>query len=187
LNVSAAGDINNLPTTTTQTPGGDRILVTTGGHFETKLGNLNFPVLNPDGTVLNCNASHPGNPAGCSIPESLSSLTPGSSPSPILLGHRGASLSNAGTAGLIVPKDLLQVGGSNLVNGNLVVSLFPFPFTPDDAQGQGSFPPGIFNLWIDSVELSFTATPEPSTLLLFGSGLAGLALRWRASRRTSIR
>ncbi len=132
LNVSAAGDINNLPTTLT--PGGDRILVTTGGHFGTELGNLNFPKLNPDGTVLNCNAGHGGNPGDCPVFESV---TPGSSPDPkfILLGHRGASLSNAGTAGLIVPKDLLQVGGTNLVSGNLVVSLFPFPFDPGDTQG----------------------------------------------------
>jgi len=164
LNIFAGGDLNRLDT--------DTIEVLTD-HFSVSLGTLAFPVLDINGNPINCGGTPHSNRFPCPIPETVPGGMFNSTPLipqddvGAVQGHRGASLSNAGTAGLIIPKDLIN----GAVGQTLGISLFPNS--------------EVFDLYIDRLELSYTAVPEPSTLLLFASGLG--VLWWRASRRTSIR
>jgi PEP-CTERM motif-containing protein len=164
----AGGDLNNI--------GVDVISVNAGpdtaGPFRKPLGTFAFPVSEIHPTA--CNAPHGQTQPGCPIPETVPGgmlRNPARGPAVgAVEGRRGVGIT-AGTPGLVVPQSLL-VGGTNLTIG----------IEPHDP---------IFDLYIDRLELSFTPelpqpspVPEPASLLLLGTTMAGVGLAgWRQRRR----
>src|SRR5262245_45954045 len=137
LNIFAGGDLNSLTTGT--------IEVLTD-HFSVSLGTLALPVLDINGNPARamsgnylCGVASHSNRFPCPIPETVPggmfNSTPLLSQDDVgaVQGHRGASLSNAGTAGVIIPKELLTAGTT------LGISLFP-----NDE---------VFDLYIDRLEI----------------------------------
>lgn len=151
----AGGDLNNILN--------DVINVSTSAE---SLGTLAFPV-DPTNLTL-CEAPVHTNTSPCPVPENVPG---GAVQNPTLVpvgdveGRTNVSFASFGTAGLVVPMAEL-IGGTTLTASLL----------PDN---------GIFNVYIDRVELSFTGPrviSEPSALLLLSLGAAGLAA---FRRRTS--
>jgi len=151
----AGGDLNNIT---------DKISVSAGGQ---SLGALNFPIdpANP----IKCEGSHASPaPAGCPVPESVpgGSLFDASRGPAVgdVEGRRDVTSMSFGTAGLIVPKSLL-VGGTTLT----------FSLLAD---------PGVYDLYIDRLNISFAVVPEPGLFALLALGLVALvAFESRARRR----
>jgi hypothetical protein len=169
FHVFAGGDLNNLDT--------DRIDVEAGPFLgSTTLGTFSFPISDVHFTA--CENPPHQNTSPCPIPETVPGgmfAKPGVTPVGDVQGRRGTTMFNAGIPGLIVPQELL------VADTNLQIRLFPHGICCSPPQS------GIFDLYIDRLELRFdtaaSPVPEPPTSSLVALGLAALVLGFAARRQ----
>ena len=189
---------------TTSTPGPGGSFRTYGFNFAGD--NLSLRGTEPDGrsqnvsTTTPCFPCSPGQSFSISHPASLFTLSPTATlvfNGQTYIGWANGPL-NFVTEGFTVPttgESVVTLTGHFTMTGSITFTPHllgeptDVPFAVSDVYGSGlvtvRLQQSFGGYWITNIRYDFQPTPEPATLILLGSGIAGLAARQR--RRSRLR